>query len=150
MGLTPSIFQGEDYAVAIQDFLDTCCKVQKTSSCGLDDFVLAFAFYLLHNIHLRRKLSGALNEPKSRDDNLFYYLPLWTRVADGCVKEHLVYRQRKGIHVLDAPSRRRVFGVEILQWPSHSIKKIHGNRILLDDDGVNLDYILKPIVWWCD
>ena len=150
MGLTPSIFRCKDYAVAIQDFLDTCCKVQKTSSCALDDFVLAFAFYLLHNTQIRRKLSGILNEPKSRDDNLFYYLPLWTRVAEDCVKEHLVLRQREEIHVLDAVSWRRVFGVEILQWPSHSIEKIHGNRILMDDEGVDLDYILKPFVWWCD
>lgn len=130
----------------VDNFLKTCCEMNVSSSCRLDDLSLAFALYILQQRSLRRDLSSKLNEPTfyqlfpKEDALLAYNIIKWQGLAERCLIYHLT---GNGIHLV-LPVRM-LLGLKIQQWPNSDIECCRNSFVVIKDlEGAATDYVMKP------
>lgn len=133
------------YKDAVDAFLMNHCEIDTSVACDLDELSIAFAFFLLTQKDIRRKISTALNEPctyRLPHMCFLYDMEKWKAVSKDCLCFHL--SSRNGIHVL-AIGREMVLGVRIAQWPScNDIAILEGKLInIADKTGAACDYVMK-------
>jgi len=136
-----------NFATSVEEFLATCCQIERGSSCHMGDLVLSFALFILSKQSLRRTLSAHLDEPKfcklgPQEKVLMYNINKWLRFAQLCLKYHL---NRDGVYLLPRfAGATVVLGLHILKRPPDCIDFVNGNLIRLNDSGVAGDYVYKP------